>query len=506
MRDGTHAVALTAIDLTKKYGSFYALDSANMEFRFGECVAVMGENGAGKSTLMKVIAGVEEASAGAVRLGDSGGDATRTELERAVSLVPQEMDLAEDRNVAENVFMGIEPGWRLFPSKRKLIEATKELLESVGSELLPTMRVGDLDSAHKQMVLIARALARRSDIIIFDEPTANLSPVESAALFDVIRQLKEDDKAILYVSHRIPEVFSLSDRIEVLRDGVHVAGWDTSDTSPEKVVNAMVGREVSLNRRSEVVPTVSADIAGEALEVVDLEGAAFGPVSLSVKPGRVLGLAGLPDSGREPLLQAIYGSGGRRAGRVVVGGHENSAAVRSSVKAGVAYLPGERRASGIFPQLSVKQNIASLVVGECTRWGMVNKKKMSDIAAEYAKAVNVKAPSLSLPITSLSGGNQQKALIARMLASQPSVLLLDEPTRGVDVGAKAEIYEVISGLTGKGMSVLLSSSDLPELLGQCDDIAVMFRGRIAAVLDAATTTEDEIMAYATMGHSLKEKK
>lgn len=503
MSSGAESIALTAVDLSKNYGAFSALKDVNMVFRFGQCVAVMGENGAGKSTLMKSLSGVEDASSGVVYLGECESAANRGELEDAVSMVPQEIDLAEDRSVAQNIFMGIEPGSRLFPSPRKLVAETKELLNSIGSDLKPSTRVGDLDSANKQMVLIARALARRASIIVFDEPTANLSPIESASLFEVIERLKSDGKAILYVSHRIPEVFTLSDRIEVLRDGLHVDGWDTADTSPERVVNAMVGREVTLKRRA--AGNKQANSHGEALEVEDLEGTSFGPVSFAVHPGQVLGLAGLPDSGRESLLQTIYGASNRKAGKVMVGGAENTATVRSSVKSGVAYLPGERRAAGIFPQLSVRQNIAALVVSTCTRFGLVNPKKMNDIANTYAKAVNVRAASLALPITSLSGGNQQKALISRMLASKPSVLLLDEPTRGVDVGAKAEIYALISDLTAEGMSVLLSSSDLPELLGQCDEIAVMFRGELVSVLDGGTATEDQIMAYATMGHSIKEE-
>lgn len=495
------ALALRTKEISRQFGSFYALTGVSMEFEFGQLVAVMGENGAGKSTLMKLVSGLDTQTSGEIELIVDGKpvDASQQDLEASVAIVPQEIELAEDRNVAQNVFMGIEPGGKVFPSRRRLESETRLLLEQIGSELKPSTRVGDLDAARKQQVLIARALARQADIIILDEPTANLSPVESEALFAVLRALKAQGKAILYVSHRIPEVFDLSDRIEVLRDGHHVGGWTTVDTSPDEVVGAMVGRNVDLTRRrtSKALPRESM-----VLEVDDLKGSEFGPVSFQIAEGQILGVAGLPDSGREGLLMSIYGAVAREDGVVKVNGRQTIASVKGSVKSGIAYLPGERRSAGIFPKLSVTKNIASLVVGKCTRFGLVDGRKMSKIANEHARAVNVKAPSLALPITSLSGGNQQKALIARILAPNPTVLLLDEPTRGVDVGAKAEIYDVISGLTADGKCALLSSSDLPELITQCDRILVMFRGEISAVLDASTTTEDEIMAYATLGHAL----
>lgn len=482
---------LSATGLSKRYGSFYALRNVSLEVYPGEVVAVMGENGAGKSTLMKLLAGVESPSEGMVQVNVDGG----------VSTVPQEIDLAHDRSVADNIFMGIEPGSRWFPARQLMVAKAGEVLSKIGSDMTPKSRTGDLDSASKQMVLIARALARNSRVVIFDEPTANLSPKESESLFHVIRDLKQRGTGILYVSHRIPEVMDLSDRILVLRDGVQSGSWKTADINERQVVSSMVGREVDLLTRLE-----QKEWSGEpSLVVSGLVSPDVGPVSLEVHPGQVLGVAGLPDSGRDGLLKAIYGAAHRTAGQVLINGHDiGHSGVAGSIRQGVVYLPGERRASGIFPKMSVKHNITSLIIGRHTRFGLLKSQELGESGRKFAKAVNVRAASLELPITALSGGNQQKALLARLLAASPKVMLLDEPTRGVDVGAKAEVYEVMNQLTERGMAVVLSSSDLPELLNQCHQIAVMFRGAVVALLDASSTSEEEIMAYATTGHPIEE--
>lgn len=500
-----HSTLLVAREVSKQYGAFYALQKVSVELKSGELVAVMGENGAGKSTLMKILAGIEAPSAGHVEVAVDGTlrEVSPRDLENYISIVPQEIDLADDRSVAENIFMGIEPGNRWFPSRSRILKESQKLLTRISSGISPSFRAGDLDSASKQMVLIARALARKAQVVIFDEPTANLSPRESRALFNVIRGLKSDGVGVLYVSHRIPEVMMLSDRIEVLRDGLHSGSWITAETTDRQVVNSMVGRELDFSTRLEEKSWPQE----VSLKVSELSGSSFSAINFSVHPGQVLGIAGLPDSGREELLRTIYGDARMAGGSISVHGKEiGDANVSDSVKAGVAYLPGERRAAGIFPTMSVKDNISSLVAKRYTKFGFIQNKKLAEVSSRFARAVNVRAASLDLPITSLSGGNQQKALIARLLATEPKVLLLDEPTRGVDVGAKSEVYSVVNGLTEKGMAVLLSSSDLPELLSQCHQIAVMFRGRIVTILDASTTSEEEIMAYATLGRSMEESK
>ncbi len=496
---------LSAESISKHYGAFYALRDVSLSLHAGELVAVMGENGAGKSTLMKILAGIEAPSSGTIHgslRSDSMEPLSQRQLEHYVAIVPQEIDLADDRSVAQNIFMGIEPGNRFFPAPRKIIEAAQEILTKIGSTINPRWRAGDMDSASQQMVLIARALARKAKVVIFDEPTANLSPRESESLFAVISSLKAKGVGILYVSHRIPEVMELSDRIEVLRDGVRTGSWHTSSTTAEQVINSMVGRDLDLSARLQPREAATAP----QLVVEGLKGSRFGPVSLTVQPGQVLGVAGLPDSGREELLKTIYGAASKQDGSVTVDGKRiDGRSVDYSVRNGVAYLPGERRTAGIFPAMSVKDNISVLVTKQHTRFGLITRKRMSDSAQTYADVVNVRAPSLDLPITSLSGGNQQKALLARLLATKPKIMLLDEPTRGVDVGAKAEVYSVINALTDTGMAVLLSSSDLPELLSQCHQILVMFRGQIVAQLNANETSEEEIMAYATLGQKIEEE-
>lgn len=487
--------------VTKVYGAFPALNDISMEFARGELTAVMGENGAGKSTLMQIISGIIAPTEGRVEIIDLNSDqefatASQSALENFVAIVPQEIELADERTVAQNIMMGIEPGGKLFPSKRQIFQDATLVLKEIGAEFEANCRAGDLDAVSKQLVLIARALVRKAEVIVFDEPTANLSPLESERLFQVIRKLKSAGKALIYVSHRIPEVMELSERIEVLRDGVHVVGVDTANTTEQFVVNSMVGREIDLSQRLEPVDKTTQ----VRLQVQNLSSKSLGPFDLSVKAGEVLGIAGLPDSGRAEFLELIYGLEKSLSGSVEVDGSKlTSHGISDSLRTGIGYLPGERRFAGIFPDLSVRENISALIVEKYSKFGIRQSTKLRTAATEFAKKVNVKAANFDLPITSLSGGNQQKALIARILASEPRVLLLDEPTRGVDIGAKSEIYNIILELTKEGLPVILSSSDLPELLCQSNRIAVMHRGKIVSILNANETNEEEIMTFATLG-------
>jgi ABC-type sugar transport system ATPase subunit len=492
--------AVAVEGLSKHFGPVRALQDVTLRVPAGSLTAVMGENGAGKSTLMKILAGLDSPTTGTVRVRDEEvrrfDPATLLSRHR-VALVPQELSLAVDRTVAENILLGVEPGSRFFPNRRRLNEHAAELLDRLGVQLDPRRTVGRLDAATQQLVVIARSLAREAEVVIFDEPTSILSPAESERLFGVIESLRADGVTMLYVSHRMPEVFALSQHIHVLRDGRHVGDWPTAEVSPDTVVAAMVGRDLA----GEFARSASTAVVHDAvprLALRGLSGGGFTDVTLQVAPGEVVGVAGLPDSGRVELLRAIFGADPTSGGDLALDGEAfRPGSPRDAIRAQVAYLPGERRHQGIFPTMSVADNINVLTLGDSQRFGLLRRGVLRRGADERARELRVKTSTTAQGITELSGGNQQKALLARWLSIDPRLMLLDEPTRGVDVGAKAEIYRLFRSLAESGVGILVSSSDLPELLAISDRIAVMAGGRLVGVLSADEATEEKVMTLAT---------
>ncbi|RGC69238.1 Arabinose import ATP-binding protein AraG [Micromonospora sp. MW-13] len=501
----TAAVEVTG--LSRHFGAVRALQDVTLSVPAGSLTAVMGENGAGKSTLMKILAGLDTPTAGAVRVA---GEQVRrfdpaTLLSRhRVALVPQELALAQDRTVAENIMLGAEPGSRPFPDRRRVDERAAELLDRLGLRVDPRGAVRHLDAASQQLVVIARSLARQARLVILDEPTSILSPAESERLFGVIRSLQADGVTLLYVSHRMPEVFALSQHIHVLRDGRHVGHWPTAEVSPDQVVAAMVGRELAAEFARHDTPA-PAPTATPRLRLRGVRGTGFTGVDLDVAPGEVLGVAGLPDSGRIELLRGIFGADPISGGELSLDGETFTArSPRDAIRARVAYLPGERRQQGILPTMSVADNVNILTLGRRQRFGLLRRGALRRDADTRARDLRVKTSTTAQGITQLSGGNQQKALLARWLSIEPRLMLLDEPTRGVDVGAKAEIYRLFRSLTEAGVGIVVSSSDLPELLTVSDRIAVLAAGRLVGVIDAAEATEEKVMALATGAHTMKE--
>ncbi|MCX4472550.1 sugar ABC transporter ATP-binding protein [Micromonospora sp. NBC_01655] len=502
----TAAVEVTG--LSRHFGAVRALQDVTLSVPAGSLTAVMGENGAGKSTLMKILAGLDTPTAGAVRVA---GEQVRrfdpaTLLSRhRVALVPQELALAQDRTVAENIMLGAEPGSRPFPDRRRVDERAAELLDRLGLRVDPRGAVRHLDAASQQLVVIARSLARQARLVILDEPTSILSPAESERLFGVIRSLQADGVTLLYVSHRMPEVFALSQHIHVLRDGRHVGHWPTAEVSPDQVVAAMVGRELAAEFARHDTPA-PAPTATPRLRLRGVRGTGFTGVDLDVAPGEVLGVAGLPDSGRIELLRGIFGADPISGGELSLDGETFTArSPRDAIRARVAYLPGERRQQGILPTMSVADNVNILTLGRRQPFGLLRRGALRRDADTRARDLRVKTSTTAQGITQLSGGNQQKALLARWLSIEPRLMLLDEPTRGVDVGAKAEIYRLFRSLTEAGVGIVVSSSDLPELLTVSDRIAVLAAGRLVGVIDAAEATEEKVMALATGAHTMKEK-
>jgi len=501
----TSAVAVTG--LSKHFGPVRALHDVTMDVATGSLTAVMGENGAGKSTLMKILAGLDSPTSGTVQVAGepvSRFDPANLLSRHRVALVPQELALAVDRTVAENILLGTEPGSLVFPNRRRMVDRAAELLDRLGVRVDPRRRVGDLDAATGQLIVIARSLARQARLVILDEPTSILSPAESERLFGVIRQLRDDGVTMLYVSHRMPEVFALSQHIHVLRDGRHVGHWPTSDVTPDQVVAAMVGRELAseLDRGGG-----HAAPAGTTprLRLRGVTGTGFTGIDLDVAPGEVVGIAGLPDSGRVELLRGVFGADPVSAGQLELDGAAFVArSPRDAIRARVAYLPGERRHQGVLPTMSVADNINVLTLGRRQRLGLLRRRALRHDADARVRTLRVKTANSTQGIMQLSGGNQQKALLARWLAIEPRLMLLDEPTRGVDVGAKAEIYRLFRDLAADGVGIVVSSSDLPELLTVSDRIAVLAAGRLVGVLDADEATEEKVMALATGAHTVKE--
>lgn len=496
----TSATPLVEVrDLTRKFGPVTALDGVSFDIVEGEVTGLVGENGAGKSTLLKILAGLQPPSSGTVRVDGrevEGFDPYTVLTKHSIAIVPQELSLLQDRTVAENILAGIEPGSRLFPSKGQMHQQTRSILSDLGLDIDPGANVRQLDLAIQQLVVVARSVARGSKVLILDEPTAMLTPAEASRLFALMAKLKAQGTTMVYVSHRMPEIFELCDRLEVLRDGKHVASWRRDDVGPDDVVAAMVGRQLEkFGGRDSAGRAADAD---PALSISDLSGRRHSDVSFDVRPGEILGIAGLPDSGRVELLANIFGAERASAGRVSLKGTPYEArSPIASVRHKLGFLPGERRAQGILTTMTVGENIGVLGTRAHSALGMLKKGKMAQSAQRLADRMRVKTAGLDNPITSLSGGNQQKALLARWMSISPEVLMLDEPTRGVDVGAKVEIYEQLFELADRDVAIICSSSDLPELLTATDRILVMREGRVAGVLSSRDATEESIMALAT---------
>lgn len=490
--------------LSRNFGPVSALQDVSFDITAGEVTALLGENGAGKSTLLKILAGLQPPSGGSVTVfGEAVTSFEPTAMlsQHGIAIVPQELSLLPDRSVAENILAGIEPGNRMFPSRRHMLSRAVDLLAELDLHIDPNMAVRELDLATQQLVVVARSIARDCRVLILDEPTAMLTPAESDRLFTLMNTLREGGTTMVYVSHRMPEVFHLADRIEVLRDGRHVASWRRDDVTPDQAVAAMVGRELGqFASRAEQRGTASAEplSTSPALVVRGLSGKRHSGVDLEVHPGEIVGVAGLPDSGRVEMLHNIFGGDKSGGGAVeLLGESYEQRNPIASVDRRLGFVPGERRAQGLLTTMSVAENIGVLGVKALTRIGLVRRRAFEKNARSLADALRVKTATMSQPITNLSGGNQQKAMLARWIAIDPGVLILDEPTRGVDVGAKAEIYEQLFALADRGVAILCSSSDLPELLTVTDRIVVMAEGRVVDVVQSVDATEESIMTAAT---------
>ena len=492
-------VLLEMENIEKNFPGVKALDGARLSVKAGTVHALMGENGAGKSTLMKCLFGVYHKDSGRIVLDGKEVEfkSSKEALENGVAMVHQELNQALKRNVMDNMFLGRFPTVAKglpFTSERKMYRATKALFEELDIDIDPKMRMGDLPVAKRQLAEIAKAVSYHSKIIVFDEPTSSLTEEEVEHLFRIIRMLRDRGCGIIYISHKMAEILRISDQVTIMRDGKWIATRDAADLTTDEIIRLMVGRELT-NR----YPPKNTVIGDELLRVEHLTGeyVKLKDVSFTARKGEIVGIAGLDGSGRTSLLSVLFGTASKKSGEIYLDGkHVRNRTPSESIKNGFAYLTEERRATGIFGILDICSNTTIASLDKDKVGPFLSTKKMRESTDWCIRSMRVKTPDQKTKIRTLSGGNQQKVILGRWLLTDPTVLLLDEPTRGIDVGAKYEIYQLIIELAGKGKTVLMVSSEMPELLGVCDRILVMSGGKLAGEVDAANTTQEEIMALA----------
>jgi L-arabinose transport system ATP-binding protein len=483
--------------VSKTFPGVRALDAVTFDVRPGSVHALLGENGAGKSTLLKILGGAYRPDAGALRVGGQPRHfRSPAEAYRAgVAVIHQELHLAPEMTVEENLYLGHMPHRAGWIDRRALREAARRQLELLEEDIGPDEKVGRLPIAQRQMIEIAKALAREASVIAFDEPTSSLSAREVEKLFAIIRRLRGQGRVILYVTHRMEEVFALCDRATVLRDGRHIETFPAlAGVTPDLLIERMVGRDLADIYRYAPRPH-----GGPALEAEGLWGPGLSePVSLTVKKGEIVGLFGLVGAGRTELLKLIYGAAPLRSGHIRIAGLPAILdRPATAIRGGVVLCPEDRKKEGIVPIRSVLENINLSARRSAARLGFfIDERWERDNAGRQVAALRVKTPSLQQPVMNLSGGNQQKVVLGRWLSERIRVILLDEPTRGIDVGARSEIYAIINELAASGAGVLMASSDLPEVLGVADRVIVMRQGRIGGELSRAEATEERCLKLA----------
>ena len=488
--------------ISKTFPGVRALSDVQLTIYPGEIHALMGENGAGKSTLMKVLAGAYQADRGGeIRIDGKPVtiDGPLAAKAHGIAIIYQELALAPNLTVAENIHLGMEISRHGMIDRQAMAEACSEVLKRLGATFGPRTLVADLSIAERQLVEIARAVHARSRILVMDEPTTALSSRETDRLFALVRQLRAEGLAIIYISHRMAEVYELSDRVSVLRDGTYVGTLGRDEIRPDTIVRMMVGRDLSSFYKKDHTAGVRNAPVLEVRNVGD--GTRVRGCSFTLHAGEVLGLAGLVGAGRTELARLIYGADRRTSGEIVVGGRPvDIRRPQDAIDAGLVYLTEDRKAQGLFLDMTVAENLNLGVIGRDARAGVLNRSKARWRAERAIKSLAIRVASPEVTVGSLSGGTQQKVLLSRLLETEPRVLILDEPTRGVDIGAKSEIYRIIDQLAKSGVGVLVISSELPEIVGIADRVLVMREGEIAGEVGGDTglaITQENIIALAT---------
>ena len=501
------APLLTASDISKRFAGVRALDRVRFEVVAGEVHALLGENGAGKSTLLKILAGVQAADEGSLTFAGHAlarHDGPPQRSQAGLVTIHQELSLLPAMSVAENIFLGREPRrFGLIDWKRMRADA-RAAMAALGLEVDPKIAVEQLSVAQQQLVEIARALSQDARLIIMDEPTAALSGREVDTLHAIIRRLRADGVSVVYVTHRLEEVFAICNRFTVLRDGRFVAAGEVGAVTQRDIVRMMVGRDVEFERRARGSrrprpPLFRATGVSRAARPGDTHRVRLQDLSITVAPGEIVGLAGLVGAGRTEFCRTLFGADRADSGRMVLGSGSGPLppTPAAAIRDGIAMVPEDRKQTGCFLEQSVRQNLSLACLARISRWGLVDQRAEAQLVAHYVRTLNIKVARPDMPIGQLSGGNQQKVILARCMALAPRVLIVDEPTRGIDIGAKAEVHALLGRLAADGTAVIVISSELAEILAISDRIIVFREGQRVGEVDGDRAEEGELMAMMT---------
>lgn len=491
-------------NIVKEFPGVKALDHVHFKLKPGEIHALMGENGAGKSTFIKVITGVHRPDSGEYLLNGEKVDFKnpRDAQERGIAAIYQDVTNYPDLNVTENIFMSHQKVHKKTKRLRwkDMHQEAKRILEQLGSSIDPKTEMGTLSVAQQQIVEIAKAISTNAKIIIMDEPTAALTARESEELYRIAERLRDEGVSIIFISHRFEDMYRLASQVTVLRDGKYIGSWKVNELGSDELIVAMVGREIT-----QVFPEKTGDISEKLLEVKNLgKQGYFADISFTLHKGEVLGLTGLVGAGRTEVCESLFGITSYDTGKVILNGKEIS--IREpldAMKLGIGYLPEDRQLQGLVLDWDISKNITLTTIDRLSSKGWLNATKENKTAKELAEKVDVKANTIFDLVSSLSGGNQQKVAVAKLLTSDLDIIILDEPTKGVDIGAKSAIYEIINSLAEQGYGVIMVSSEMPEILGMSDRIVVMKEGRVANVFDRKDATQ-ELILQSAMGDEQKE--
>lgn len=502
-------ILIEMTNIKKVFSGVVAIDGIDFDLRSGEVHALMGENGAGKSTLSKIIAGIHQADGGQMKVKGKVEDfaSVREAVDHGVSIVTQEFSSVPDLSIAENIFLADPKYYKggFLQDKKAMVADTRELLKLFGMErtIDPRDKMSTLSVAQMQVIEILKAVSTKANVIILDEPTASLSVKEIETLFQIVRKLKASGVGFIIVSHKINEIYEISDRITVLRDGrLILKGVETASLAQDDLIRAMVGREVSdLYGAGADIPKLdwkNQPVVFEAKGITD-QNSYVKDTSFQVHRGEIAGFSGLVGAGRSELMRAIFQADPRSGGTVIVDGKEVTGhSIRSSIAAGLGLVPEDRKTEGLIQELSVLKNIGLAKLADRGR-AVLNSRQEEADCYDMVRQLEIKTANIDLLVKSLSGGNQQKVLLAKWILLNPKVLIIDEPTRGVDIGAKSDIYAILRKLASEGMAIIVVSSEIPEVMGVCDTIYVMKEGRITAVMPSDEATEEKIGYYSTIG-------
>ena len=483
-------------NITKKYPGVVALNDVSLDVIKGEVHALVGENGAGKSTLIKTCTGAVVPDQGKVIIeGREFSSLTPTSSkENGIAVIYQEFNLVGELSVAENIFLGRAIRKGVVIDNKAMVKESAAIFKQFEINIDPNALVSTLTVGYQQLVEIAKAISEKANLLIMDEPSAPLTQTEAEHLYEMVEKLKASGVTIIYISHRMEEMFRLTDRITVMRDGAKIATLNTRDTNVEALVKLMVGRELK-----ETYPVRKDCISDEVLlDVQKVTGNGIHDVSFQIRKGEVLGFAGLIGAGRTELAQLLFGVVRKTGGRVLLNGKEtNPKSPRDAIDSGIALVPEDRKRQGALMEVDIRGNISMAVLEKISKFFMVNRTEENRIANYYKEAIRIKTPNLEQKIRNLSGGNQQKVIIARWLASEPNLVIFDEPTRGIDVGAKSEIYGLVNALVESGKAVLMISSEMEEVMGMSDRIIVLREGRISGMLNKQQFNQETIMSFAS---------